>query len=251
MTNVPPIGSTSVTVVDCGPSHFMPPPPPPQAFQPTPSFQPTQSFTQTSSQTQIIRRELPGADSIKAEFRDLREMLDRDRSQFELSRQEFERSIAERELKLKMEQERISGEWTRFEAAKAAIPPPPPPRPVSPPRPTIPRDAIVVKNLKEAQEMDVKDGIIDGMFNGRPIYIEGQGPLVPPPHLMGKRIGGGKGTVQKPATVTSGENATRSGGGAANVVLPAGAAPKFTLGQQPKLPPPNMSGSPNRPASGR
>lgn len=41
---------------------------------------------------------------------------------------------------------------------------------------------------QEGQQLDVKDGIIDGKFNGKQIIVEGSGPLIPPPHLMGKRL---------------------------------------------------------------
>lgn len=220
--------------------HMPPPPPPPPAFH------------HSESQVSVVQRRLPGAETIAAEFHDLRAMLERDRQQFEFSRQEFERSIAEREMKLKVDQEKLTGEWGRFRTEESSF------KEMQSKKLTeieealrkTRHDVITVKTMKEAQELDVRDGIIDGKFNGKQIVIEGHGPLVPPAHLMGKRVGPpsstggrGKGFIRPPTVLPPPPG---KAGGKGSVVLPPGSSPKFILGQPPQLAPPGTLNAPGK-----
>lgn len=135
--------------------------------------------------------------------------MDRDREAFEASRAQFERSMAERERKLKAEQERLHMEWSRLRIEQGRK---------SGGGVATTTETITVKTLKEAQELDVKDGIIDGKFEGKQIIIQGMGPLVPPPQYMGKRVG-------PPKMASPGRPAPP----------PGSSPPRFVLGQAPQL----------------
>eukprot|EP00669_Euglena_mutabilis_P012362 TRINITY_DN69_c0_g1_i3.p1 TRINITY_DN69_c0_g1~~TRINITY_DN69_c0_g1_i3.p1 ORF type:complete len:269 (+),score=5.58 TRINITY_DN69_c0_g1_i3:36-842(+) len=134
----------------------------PQPMAAPPSFNFSQVSTQLS--TTVVQREVPGAAAFAAEFHDLRDMLDRDRTNFESSRSQFERAMAERELKVKLDEEKLTSEWSRLRAEQEAL------------EKKNSADTIVVKTLQEGQAMDVKDGVIDGKFNGKQIVVEGVGP---------------------------------------------------------------------------
>jgi cell division protein FtsL len=182
ITNVPPVGASSVSIVNYPGAVTMPltfPPVFAQTLHPQPmAAPPSFNFSQVSTQlsTTVVQREVPGAAAFAAEFHDLRDMLDRDRANFESSRSQFERAMAERELKVKLDEEKLTSEWSRLRAEQEAL------------EKKNSADTIVVKTLQEGQAMDVKDGVIDGKFNGKQIVVEGVGPLIPPPHLMGKRV---------------------------------------------------------------
>lgn len=214
ITNVPPLGTTSVSVVDC---HGMP------GQQ---VHQPVQHHVHTQETTTYIQKQIPGAAAFAEEFRDLRSMLDRDRASFEQMRLEFERTMAERESRLKMDQEKLAAEWAKFRSESKVT--------QKTSSITTSHEIIKVKTLKDGQDLDVKDGIIDGKFNGKQIVVDGVGPLVPPPHLMGKRVGPAAGAA---GTVVGGKGAVVGGKGGV-----PGTPPRFVLGQAPQLGSPGGKG---------
>eukprot|EP00668_Euglena_longa_P003688 GGOE01004328.1.p1 GENE.GGOE01004328.1~~GGOE01004328.1.p1 ORF type:complete len:396 (-),score=15.04 GGOE01004328.1:290-1477(-) len=237
ITNVPPLGTTSVSVVDCG---YVAPSVVPQQLLLPPTFS-TYSSVPLETQTTLTKRELPGAALFAAEFHDLRAMLDKDRDAFEHQRQQFEKSIAEREVNLKVGQEKLIAAEAAFEAKVKA------------------ESTITVKSLQEGQQLDIKDGIIDGKFNGKQIIVEGSGPLIPPPHLMGKPVpppGMGKGKGGPPPPPGKGGKGMPpppgKGGKGVPPPGPPGSPPRFIVGQPPQLgsPPPAGKGAPPPPGKG-
>lgn len=225
MTNVPPLGTSSVSVVNCG--HLAPSVIPPQPMLMPPTFS-TYASSSYETQTTYLQREVPGAALFAAEFSDLRNMLDKDRAAFELTRQQFEKSIAEREMNLKVGEEKLRAAEQAFKA----------------------ETTVTVKTIQEAQSLDVRDGIIDGKINGKQIIIEGQGPLVPPPHLMGKRLpppgmGKGKGGPPPPGKGGKGGPMPPPGKGGKGMPLPPGSPPRFALSGAPQVgSPPGGKGVP-------
>eukprot|EP00667_Euglena_gracilis_P007520 EG_transcript_7596 len=147
--------------------------------------------------TRTVERHNPYAE----QFLDLRAHLERDRLEFEQTKAREKQDLAIREARLQLEKERIELERERLRAETARLRAPPSPHRAPKPMPVPapgPSGTIKVQTRQEAERLDMKDGIIDGKYNGVPIEVVGQGLLRPPPHLMGKRINPNQGKGNTP-----------------------------------------------------